>query len=153
MGQNLLIGGITLVIGLLMLLASTWYTLHRRRWFSRCEKARGRVRSLQQSNASVFVSSSDNPAFREQENMFKGGSFSPVIEFQDKTGRDFEFKGVGSSPPRYRVGDQVEVLYHPDDPEQAVIDGFLDKWLPATLVLAFSGIVLLTGALLLWLLP
>ncbi|MEO1171377.1 MAG: DUF3592 domain-containing protein [Myxococcota bacterium] len=41
---------------------------------------------------------------------------------------------VSSKPPAYSVGEQVEVLYLPDDPSDARIDSFLENWFVTTLL-------------------
>ncbi|MGW6026183.1 DUF3592 domain-containing protein [Streptomyces sp. NPDC055099] len=62
----------------------------------------------------------------------------PVVEFtsSDGTPRTFE-SSMGSNPPSYDRGEQVEVLYRADDPEDARINGFVSLWL---LPLIFGGI-------------
>lgn len=60
----------------------------------------------------------------------KGGTQkSPVVEYT-VDGRRFTFhSSISSSPPAYKVGDQVGVLYNPDDPQAAQLNTFLDRWL------------------------
>ncbi len=56
-------------------------------------------------------------------------SYSPVIEFRTATGQTIEFRSsIGSSPPSYREGEKVAVLYRPDSPYQAEIDDFFFLW-------------------------
>lgn len=45
---------------------------------------------------------------------------------------------VSSSPPAWRVGEAVKVLFDPNDPSQAVIDSFMARWL-VPLLLGFIG--------------
>lgn len=62
----------------------------------------------------------------------------PVVEFTPVDGTPRKFRdSAGSNPPAYEVGEQVEVLYRPDSPEDARIKGFLSLWL---LPLIFGGI-------------
>ncbi|KJY41556.1 hypothetical protein VR41_12085 [Streptomyces sp. NRRL B-1568] len=62
----------------------------------------------------------------------------PVIEFTSADGTPRRFRdSAGSNPPSYKVGEQVEVLYRPNSPEDARIKGFLSLWL---LPLIFGGI-------------
>lgn len=60
--------------------------------------------------------------------------YSPVVEFT-ANGRPVRFEGGNaSSPPAYRVGQEVKVLYNPQDPDDASIDSFYELWLvPAIL--------------------
>lgn len=55
--------------------------------------------------------------------------YSPVIEFE-ANGQTFSFEGDNASdPPAYRVGQQVEVIYHPSDPDTAQINKWTERWL------------------------
>jgi hypothetical protein len=58
-------------------------------------------------------------------------SYHPVVEFRDGKGRTVRFKdSFGSSPPSYRRGDDVKVLYLEDMPQPtAVIDHGWMNWL------------------------
>ncbi|MCS6782915.1 MAG: DUF3592 domain-containing protein [Gloeomargarita sp. SKYBB_i_bin120] len=57
-------------------------------------------------------------------------SYYPVVEYSLPNGRRVRFTAkVGSDPPRYRLGQIVEVLYNPNDPFDARIDNFLELWL------------------------
>ena len=56
--------------------------------------------------------------------------FYPVVRFTTAEGRSVEFvSSSGSSPPSESVGDEVEVLYDPDDPNDAQLSGFFHLWL------------------------
>lgn len=80
----------------------------------------------------------------------EGRSYTPIVEFQ-ADGRAIRFEGQNSSdPPAYRVGQRVEVIYDPAQPERARIYRFSELWL-APLLLTLVAVV---GGLLstLWLL-
>ncbi|MEB3966848.1 DUF3592 domain-containing protein [Streptomyces kunmingensis] len=69
----------------------------------------------------------------------------PVVEFTSADGETRTFRSSGgSNPPSYERGEQVDVLYRADSPEDARIDGFLSMWL---LPLIFSGIGLLIAGI------
>lgn len=58
-----------------------------------------------------------------------GAFFSPRFKFRDALGTEHVITSpVSSSPAPNRVGDQVSVLYRPDDPKDAKIDGLPDVW-------------------------
>ena len=68
--------------------------------------------------------------------------YSPVIEF-DVTGQTYSFEGDNASyPPAYDVGEEVDILYHPSDPDTAQINTWTERWLfpiiiiPAMLITA-----------------
>ncbi len=57
-----------------------------------------------------------------------GSSAAPVVRFE-LDGKGFTFRGgVSSRPPSYSVGEKVPVLYDPEDPSKAKIDGFWDLY-------------------------
>ena len=57
--------------------------------------------------------------------------FYPVVLFMTAEGETIEFvSSSGSSPPSESPGDQVEVLYDPDDPYDAKLSGIFHVWLP-----------------------
>lgn len=54
---------------------------------------------------------------------------APVVAFTGPNG-PVEFQSsVGSSPPAFRVGEVVTVLFDPARPTEAQLDSFMDKWL------------------------
>src|SRR5699024_5646502 len=56
--------------------------------------------------------------------------YTPIIEFQPTWGENIRFhSSVASSPPKYSIGDKVEVYYLPDDPSHAKIASFMSIWL------------------------
>jgi len=71
-----------------------------------------------------------------------GSSYYPVVEFSPSGSFEvFTFRhDVGSNPPSYRRGEQVDVLYLPDNPEDAIIDAGLFNWAAPVFVILF-GIV------------
>ncbi len=70
-----------------------------------------------------------------------GGAYYPIVRFLLRTGETIEFRSsVGSSPPSYRRGEPVRVLYDPTAPESAEIDSFVSLWF-APILLGFMGSV------------
>ncbi len=69
----------------------------------------------------------------------KGGTvYKPVFEFTDRDDRMHRVTGsVASSPPSFRRGEAVTVLYRPENPQEAHIDSFMEAWL---LPLIFGGL-------------
>ena len=57
--------------------------------------------------------------------------------------QDYEVIGsVSSKPPSFAVGEKVTVLYKPEKPADAQIDGFVERWLFLTI---FGGIGFILG--------
>jgi len=78
--------------------------------------ARGEVIDLVRSSSS---SSSGSSSY----------TYRPVVTFKDQNGQLVEFvSSSGSNPPSYSRGEQVDVFYRPEDPQNAKIDGFFSLW-------------------------
>ena len=55
--------------------------------------------------------------------------YSPVIEFE-ANGQTYSFESSNASyPPAYDVGEEVKVIYHPNDPNTAQINKWTERWL------------------------
>ncbi|MFN8346278.1 MAG: DUF3592 domain-containing protein [Spirosomataceae bacterium] len=58
-----------------------------------------------------------------------GGTYYPIVEFRTPDGQSYTFRSeMGSKPPAYDVGEQVEVRYNPKDPFDAKLTGFWSLW-------------------------
>ena len=56
-------------------------------------------------------------------------AYYPVVRFSTPQ-KEFVFTdGTGTIPPKYEVGDVVEVLYNPNDPHDATINTWSRVWL------------------------
>jgi hypothetical protein len=68
----------------------------------------------------------------EESDSSEGGCcvYSPVVEFKAQGGETYSFEGDNASyPPAYEVGEEVDVIYHPDDPDTAQINKWTERWL------------------------
>lgn len=72
--------------------------------------------------------------------------YSPVIEFS-ANGQTYTFEGDNASdPPAYQVGEQVNVIYDPADPDTAQINKWVERWLfPILIIPAMSFAALLVN--------
>jgi hypothetical protein len=76
-----------------------------------------------------------------------------TIEFQTEAGQVVRFEGRTGTPFEQRkVGRAVEVLYDPSRPEDAVVNSFVELWLPGLIFLTigigwavFAAIAMLIG--------
>lgn len=76
----------------------------------------------------------------------EGSSYTyyAVVSFDAQDGRSYDFQdSVGSSYPLYKRGQNVEVLYLPDDPQEAMIDRGLWNWALAAGLLGGGVLILL----------
>lgn len=65
----------------------------------------------------------------------KSTTYKPVVDFIDVKGVKIEFaSGSSSNPPSYEVGEKVEVLYNPKEPQDAKIKSFFSLWMGPLIV-------------------
>ncbi len=74
-------------------------------------------------------------------------TYYPIVDFSPEGSFElYTFEhGVGSNPPSYRVGDEVDVLYNPDDPGDAIIDQGIFNYLFSVIIIGFGIIFGGTG--------
>lgn len=76
-------------------------------------------------------------------------TYKPVVEFSDRNGTRFQFvERIASSPPSFSRGEKVDLIYDPEDPENAMIDSFTTRYL---FPLVFGGFGLLAALIGGWL--
>lgn len=60
--------------------------------------------------------------------------YSPVFEYTVNS-RRYTFESLNASdPPAYRVGQEVEVIYNVDDPNDAAVNSFGELWMVASIL-------------------
>lgn len=134
--KDLLLGCIATTIGGIALLVAVAFGVDRARFFSRAEATTGKV-----------VASKDNP----RSNMLRRGEI-PVVEFSASDGKVHQFEGYSAWPPRYHVGNEVDLYYVVGDPDDARLDDFIELWLWPSIFGAIAvvffpiGLVVLLGA-------
>lgn len=80
------------------------------------------------------------------------GSAHPVVRFQVND-QPIEFEGrIGTTPPAYPVGAPVTVYFLPENPRDAMIDSFVDRYILAVIFVGFGTIFLAIGGGF-WLVP
>lgn len=128
------VGGIFLPIGLAML-GAAWWSFSEDRAFNRdALSGSGTVVAL------TFSRDSDGDT-----------SWRPVVEFADRDGATHRFTGrVGSNPPSYHEGEQVNVIYNGWAPGDARIDSFFDRHFGMALFGGMGTIFSLVGGGLLY---
>lgn len=84
---------------------------------------------------------------RERTEKEHGGiAYAPIYKFRDAAGAEHSVaSNLYSAPPLHRVGDTVQVLYHPTDPVNARIDGYWYLWGIPTVTGLLSGLYLPLG--------
>jgi hypothetical protein len=82
------------------------------------------------------------------------GMYAPMYAYTDKDGRGHEITdSVSSNPKPYAVGEQVTMLYNPDDPTDAKVDSFWSLHLFTFIAGVFASIGLMAALFLLIILP
>ena len=79
-------------------------------------------------------------------------SYAPTFRFHDASGAEYTVSSrMYQSPPEFQVGEAVKILYLPNNPKNARIDGFWQVWgLPVIMGMS-GGLTLLIGVMvLLW---
>jgi hypothetical protein len=75
---------------------------------------------------------------RLEESDSSGGGccvYSPVIEFK-ANGEAYSFEGDSASyPPAYKVGEDVNIIYDPANPDTAQINKWTERWLMPIIVI------------------
>jgi len=72
--------------------------------------------------------------------------YRPEIRFKPETGQPIQFiSHVSSRPPRYKIGEQVKVLYHPQDPADARLNSTLDLWFSRLLLVLWGLFAIVMG--------
>lgn len=78
----------------------------------------------------------------------EGVTYAPVIRFTGPGGRVVEFtESVSSNPPAHRVGEQVKILYRPEDPSRARVASTVNLYLLAMIFGGIGGLVSIIGLL------
>ena len=88
------------------------------------------------------------PKTRDGLKVERKAMYRPQVRFTTERGRVIEFVGrVGSRPARYNVGEKVEVIYNPQDPEKAYLDQFSELWFKTILLFLFGVVMVGMGSL------
>ena len=79
-----------------------------------------------------------------------GETFAPIFKFLDMGGREHTITSHSSSSPAgFSVGETVQILYSPSDPEDARIDTLWQLWGIPLIFGPLGGVFALVGAVLL----
>jgi len=133
MSDNLVLGIVFSLFGGLMAIIGIFLYSRTRRFIAKGQEVKGRVIEM------VYSSDSDG-----------GGGYSPVYQFKTLEGQDIEIQdSLSSNPPRFQVGQEIQVLYDPENPRKARIKKWLDLYFMPVL---FGGLGLIFGCVGIWLL-
>lgn len=79
-----------------------------------------------------------------------GYTYKPVFEFTDRTNTKITFKSkISSSPPSYKIGDNVNIIYSKDNDERKIVSFWgLYRWTIILLSIASPFFIIGGGYLL-----
>ena len=120
------------ILGAGMLVAGLFWTSQTMNFLDRCVKTKGVVIELNWTH-----------------DVDHGPSAYPVFQFVDeKTGQEITVhSGHGSYPPDYQVGQEVDLLYDPENPHDAKIESFSELWGGQLILTGLGGIFLSFGSI------
>jgi hypothetical protein len=118
-----LVGGLLVVVGL-------FFFLRTRNFLAKAQEAKGTVIEMVYRRTSSADSSS-------------GGGYAPVYQFEtaDKR-RIIKQDGLATNPPGYQVGQTIDILYDPENPEKASVNRWMNLYFVPALL---GGLGLLFG--------
>jgi hypothetical protein len=77
--------------------------------------------------------------------------YYPLVKFQTENGKEIKFKSsFGTNPPAYQVGEEVSIIYLPDNPNKAQINSFWSLWFLSILLLGMGTVFTAIGFGFLW---
>ncbi|MGF1535684.1 MAG: DUF4870 domain-containing protein [Elainellaceae cyanobacterium] len=114
------------IFPLAVLLGSTYWANRRRSWLATLSAMQGTVTQVLEKT-------------EEDGDIL----YQPVIKFKTASGESYQLSTLWwSDSPSHQVGESVEVLYPPANPDQAILNGWSEKWLMTTLALVLSTVLL-----------
>jgi hypothetical protein len=123
MGQGKIVGIIFAALGLGMLIGTFFWYRNTRSFLAEATRTEGTVIDL------------------------VGSHYRPIVHFTDRHGQEIEFtSSTGSNPPAYSIGQKVEVLYRPNEPQTAAIDSFFSLWGVSVILGGLGGVFFAIGA-------
>lgn len=128
MSADLIIGIVFPLIGGLLFVIGAFLFFRTRSFISTAQEVQGTVIEM------VWSSSSDG-----------GGGYSPVYQFRAINGQMITVQdSLSSSPPMFQVGQTIDVLYDPENPQKARIKKFWSLYFTSILLcgmgLIFGGV-------------
>jgi hypothetical protein len=123
-----MIHALLLLVGLVLMSIAYWQFQQTMKLLKNGEIAKARVLEL------VAVRDSD------------GTSYRPLFRFTTKTNQVKQFEyDVSSSPPAWEVGEEADVIYNPDHPEQAKLMGYWGLFIGAIVLIAVAAPFIIVG--------
>lgn len=124
MSADLIIGIVFPLIGALLFAIGAYLFVRTRIFLGKAQEVQGTVTQM------VWSSSSDG-----------GGGYSPVYQFRTITGQMITVQdSLSSSPPMFQVGQTIDVLYDPENPQDARIKKWMNLYFTSVLLCGMGSI-------------
>ncbi len=124
------IHALLLLVGVVLMSIAYWQFQRTMKLLKNGERAKARVLELVESR-----SRSD------------GTSYRPVFAFITKTNQAQQFTyDVSSSPPAWKVGEEADIIYNPEKPEQARLLGYWGLFIGTIILAAVAAPFLVIGS-------
>ncbi|QIR40975.1 DUF3592 domain-containing protein [Tolypothrix sp. PCC 7910] len=73
-------------------------------------------------------------------------AYFPIVKITPSSGQETIFEShTGSKPPAFKKGQQVEVLYPPQDPDSVMINSWFELWFLPTIFTGLGSIFVVVG--------
>lgn len=124
-----IVGGIFMSIGIIMVVVSIYLIYSHQQFEKKAIVVTGKVVDFE-----TYISTDDNSSTT---------MYRPVFEYAYK-GKTYTYPSTGSSSSKgFEIGEPVEIYINPDQPEDVLVNSFMEKWfLPMLLAImgtAFAG--------------
>ena len=126
MSEDFLLSLVPVGVGLLLFGIAVFIYIRTRTFINTAQEVKGTVVQM------VYRTSSKG-----------GGSYAPVYQFRTINGQTITVQdSLSSNPPQFQVGQEIDILYNPEDPQKSYINKWMNLYfLPALL----GGMGLLFG--------
>lgn len=128
MSTDLTLGITFSLLGGLMMLIGVFLFIRTRKFIGKAQEVKGTVIQM------VFSQGSDD-----------GGGYAPLYQFKTLDGQDIQVQdSLSSNPPRFKEGQEIQVLYDPGNPRKARIKKWMNLYFVSVLLggmgLIFGGV-------------
>lgn len=133
MSADLIIGIVFPLVGGLLFAIGAFLFVRTRIFLGKAQEVKGTVIQM------VYSHSSEG-----------GGGYSPVYQFRTITGQTITVQdNLSTNPPMFQVGQTIDVLYDPENPQSARIKRFMSLYFTTILLCGMGAIFGCVGIVLL----
>ena len=131
MSADSTVGIVFSIVGGLLALIGVFLLIRTRIFIGKAQEVKGTVMQMVYSRSSSSSGS--------------GGGYAPVYQFKTLDGQSIVIQdSLSSNPPRFQVGQEIDVLYEPGNPQKARINKWMNLYFVPVLLggmgLIFGGV-------------